>query len=904
MKDKSKTKEQLIAELNQLRQQLRKSGSSKTYRKKTNQILKESEEKFRLIIETTNDMIFTVNLKGNFQFVNRAFKKNLGYSKSEIKKLNGFKLVHPEDLVRVRTQFAQLLDGKKVDNMEYKYRTKDGSYIHILNSASPLFDSRGNVVAALGVARNINQRKIMEEELRKARDELEKQVEKRAAELLKTNKKLSAEIKERMRTENESRESEKKYKSLIEQSLQAIVIVQDFHIVFANNAFAHISGYTVNELLALPPEKVKAMVHFEDQEFVWGRLRDRLKGKAATPHYEYRGIRKDGSTSWLEMYASRIHFNGKPAIQGVILDITERKKAEEALLASEAFNFALFQYNPIGIIVVDHAGRVIKSNLARRKSKGRIPKIGDVMYKDYAAKHEIDMYTELIECIRSGKIKRFPELKYGEKYITTSIAPFPMGAIITSQDITEQKQAEETLKESEEKFRILAERSPNMIFINKKGKIVYANKRCEEMTGYKRNEFYSSDFDFRCLIAPESLELVKSNFQKHLKGKQVKPYEYTIITKDGNRIEAINTSRLINYEGEKAILGIITDITGIIQAEKALRESEKRYRSVVENANDAIYIITPEGFQYVNPAFEKLTGFSSKEIYGNEFNFWNIIHPDDIKLIKEREEARKIGNDMSSRYEFRIIAKDGKTKIVEPATVDIGEKGKVKVMGILRDITERKQAEEQINASLKEKDVLLQEIHHRVKNNMQIIYSLLNLQSRNLEDKRASEVLKYSQNRVKSMALIHDRLYYSSDFAKIDFAEYVHDLTNHLLSSYAIDPNAVKLNINIKDILLDIKSAIPYGLIINELVTNSLKHAFPKDKKGEINIVMNPINKDVIELIVSDNGIGLPEDLNLNETKSMGLNLVTILAEGQLHGDIKLDRSKGTSFHLRLGVKQ
>ena len=219
-------------------------------------------------------------------------------------------------------------------------------------------------------------------------------------------------------------------------------------------------------------------------------------------------------------------------------------------------------------------------------------------------------------------------------------------------------------------------------------------------------------------------------------------------------------------------------------------------------------------------------------------------------------------------------------------------------------ISIRKKAEEQIKASLREKEVLLQEIHHRVKNNMQIISSLLKLQSRQSGDEKIVETFKSTQNRVQSMAIIHDRLYRSKDFARVDFDEYVHSLANHLFSVHGIDPSTTKLKTDIKDIFLDINTAIPCGLIINELVSNSLKHAFPKGEKGEIKIAMHPSNKNEVELIVSDNGVGLPKEMDFRATESLGLHLVTILAEDQLHGDIKLDRTRGTSFQIKLRVKQ
>ncbi|HMB44863.1 MAG TPA: histidine kinase dimerization/phosphoacceptor domain -containing protein, partial [Candidatus Methanoperedens sp.] len=223
---------------------------------------------------------------------------------------------------------------------------------------------------------------------------------------------------------------------------------------------------------------------------------------------------------------------------------------------------------------------------------------------------------------------------------------------------------------------------------------------------------------------------------------------------------------------------------------------------------------------------------------------------------------------------------------------------------VARDITERKLAEDQIAQSLREKEVLLREIHHRVKNNMQIISSLLSHQMENINDKKIIDIFTESQNRILSMSLVHEKLYQSRDLRNIDFKEYINDLGINLFQSYDIHSGNIKLNIDVEDILLDIDLAIPTGLIINELITNSLKYAFPDGMKGEIKVLFRSTNENMLELVVSDNGIGLPEDLDFRKTRTLGLHLVTVLAENQLHGNIDMDRIKGTEFRIKFrGIK-
>jgi two-component sensor histidine kinase len=213
------------------------------------------------------------------------------------------------------------------------------------------------------------------------------------------------------------------------------------------------------------------------------------------------------------------------------------------------------------------------------------------------------------------------------------------------------------------------------------------------------------------------------------------------------------------------------------------------------------------------------------------------------------------------------------------------------------EIAERKRAEEQIKASLGEKEVLLKEIHHRVKNNLQVVSSMLQLQSRNIKDKETIEMFQESRNRVRSMALVHERLYQSRDLARVDFAKYIQSLANYLCRSYGVNTNVIQLKTNLHDVLLGVDTAIPCGLILNELVSNSLKHAFPDGREGEIHIELRSEGNGKFTLMVSDNGVGLLKDLDFRNTESLGLQLVNTLVN-QLEGTIELDRRGGTTFKI------
>jgi PAS domain S-box-containing protein len=311
--------------------------------------------------------------------------------------------------------------------------------------------------------------------------------------------------------------------------------------------------------------------------------------------------------------------------------------------------------------------------------------------------------------------------------------------------------------------------------------------------------------------------------------------------------------------------------------------------TVVESMSDGVIVLDKQNrIIDLNPAAQNLFQGAVSEIIGQPVK--QVWHEWPSEMALSRDEIEK-GKEIAPGEAGDRRAYDVRTS---PLTDWRGHvAGRVVV---LRDITERKQAEEQIRASLEEKDVLLKEVHHRVKNNLQIVSSLLNLQSRSVADGATLEMFRDSQARVKSIALIHEKLYQSPDLARIDFAGYARDLVAHLFQSYQIHPGVIRLRIDVADVSPGLDTAIPCGLIINELVSNALKHAFPEDREGEIYVGLH-LEDDQTVLTVSDDGIGLPVALDFLDTESLGLQLVVTLVK-QLEGSIELDDGKGTAFKI------
>ncbi len=363
-------------------------------------------------------------------------------------------------------------------------------------------------------------------------------------------------------------------------------------------------------------------------------------------------------------------------------------------------------------------------------------------------------------------------------------------------------------------------------------------------------------------------------------------------------IEPLSQAKAFLSEVTILILAIIGMFLYFVLNEKNLSRSEKRFRRLTENMLDMVCLIDDNGMiHYANPIHKEILGYELSDLKDKEF--FDFVHPDDHELVK-KEFSNTVSDLDPDNFEFRYIHKNGSSIWVETAGNFLLEETKKNTedkqyaVFVSRDIAKRKKAELQIRKDLKEKKVLLQEIHHRVKNNMQVISSLLNLQSGFLEDDKTKELFQESRSRVFSMSLVHEKLYKSENLANIDFGEYINNLIKHLTSSYLIYPHQIRITYDINNIHLNINMAIPCGLIINELVSNALKYAFPENRKGEINISMKYI-ADNYEMIVSDNGIGFSVKIDPENLATLGLQLVHSLTK-QLNGTIRIVHQKGTKF--------
>jgi len=397
-------------------------------------------------------------------------------------------------------------------------------------------------------------------------------------------------------------ESEDRFKLLSEAAIEGITIHKKGVLLRANRQFFEMFGYQPQELLG---KQVIPLIFAKESV---GMVREKIISGAETP-YKAVGIKKDGTRFPIACHAKPLKYQGREVRVGAMRDLSYLDHAEQALQESEerfrelAENihqvFWLFDWINQKVIYVSPAYENIWGRTVEALYK-RYDEWAESIYKDDLA-YAADSFARIAQTGESeireyrivrpdGSVRWISDKGFaindesGNVYRIAGIA----------EDITESKLAQQALQESEEKFRTVAEQSPNMIFINKGGKVVYVNQKCEEMMGYKREEFYAPEFDFLTLIAPESIETIKSSFKKHQAGREIAPYEYSLISKKGEKIDVIITTKLIHFEGDQAILGIVTDITERKAAENALREKDKtleRQARHLEEVNTALKVL-------------------------------------------------------------------------------------------------------------------------------------------------------------------------------------------------------------------------------------------------------------------------------------------------------------------------
>jgi PAS domain S-box-containing protein len=468
-------------------------------------------------------------------------------------------------------------------------------------------------------------------------------------------------------------------------------------------------------------------------------------------------------------------------------------------------------------------------------------------------------------------------------------------------DLSNLKEAEAAIQASENRWQFALEGCEHGVWdwdipTNR----IFYSRRWKEMLGYTEAEISDSPSEWETRIHPADKARVLAETAAHLAGKNTHfSAEYRFQNREGKYLWILDRALVVKRSPEGhplRVIGTHSDITDRKQAERELDLQAVITRNMAEGI--CLVRVDDGMIVYANPKFERMFGYELGELINQHVS---IVNYGDTTIDPEAVN-QSIRNTVLTRgeatYQVRNVKKDGTPFWCEATTsiFEHPEYGTV-LVAVQQDITKRKEAEQRIQASLKEKEVLLKEVHHRVKNNLQIIHSLLQMQARRIQDPEISAILKDSQHRVASIALVHEKLYGSEDLANINLAQYIPDLTFHLLSSYQLHSHPISLKTDIDPILLEIGTAISYGLIINELVSNALKYAFLPNQPGEVAVELRAAPDRILQLVVRDNGQGLPAGFNLESTQSLGLTLVQGLVE-QLDGTLEVTSHEGTQFKI------
>ena len=468
------------------------------------------------------------------------------------------------------------------------------------------------------------------------------------------------------------------------------------------------------------------------------------------------------------------------------------------------------------------------------------------------------------------------------------------------------------------------------LILSTTGKIILINRVCRETMGYSRKEAEGKSF-LKLFFKAKVHNLIKSLLEEAIEPPYRTTYEDNWQTQNGGERLISFTVASLRDDNDSTINYTVTglDITRFRKMEEELWDyrtnleeqikqrtaelvmSQSKLSGIMETAEDAIISInSAQQILMFNQGAEKIFGYSTDEVLGKSLGF---LMPDNFRAshtghIQNFGESGQISRRMFERSEILGLRKDGSVFSAEANISQLEIEGEKIYTAILRDVSERKIIENDLRDSLAEKEILLQEVHHRVKNNLQVISSLFTLQGNSTDDPERLALIRESQHRIQSMALIHEKIYQSENLAQINFQHYVRDLVTEIFQSYQTSAVNVRLSFELEAVLLEINRAIPCALILNELTSNALKYAFAEQKNGNLKFVLKVENEQQLVLTVSDDGKGIPDKIKFSSAKTLGLRLVRVLTR-QLNGKVELKqnpeclKSRGTMFIFHIPLK-
>lgn len=838
------------------------------------------KDRFRELIEGLNVITYEFDLQlYRFTYVSRMAESILGYSTDEwFRKGFWFEHLHEDDK-KWASQFSRYnISLNKDHEFEYRMLASDGA-VKWLKDIVSIVHVNNNPVSLYGVLIDMTDRKLTEKELL---------------------------------------ESKERYKTLVEQQTEMITRWKpDGTFTYVNDVYCNFFGKNREDLIGkryIPQMPVEDLERFS--KFFISLDKDNPVGQ-----FTHRVIKPDGEIRWLRWTDTAILDDEGKIIeyQTVGRDVTARKRAETALKESEQQLQLIFENAPIGMALTDLSKSFIKVNKAYCDIIGYSKKeLLTMTYEEITHPDDVKMENEILDQTRSGMGNNFHfEKRYIHKngrivYVDLRLNVLrdsmgkPYQQISQVVDITERIEAEQRLKQTQARLTAVLNNLPNVAIYEYGEDTNFVSENIMDILGYPAEEFMKNESLFSNLMLEDDIITYDENVARWKRegAKGVISNEIRVRNKQNEIVWLEDHMYEVNPENAKAYYsGIMIDITQQKRTQLKMLETETKLTAILRNLPKVVIYQSGLGKDFISENIADMIGYTPSEILENKYFFGSIMHKEDMILVKSSiANWHKEGDEGILNMEFRVKKKNGEFIWIEDHMfkVKLNEKESY-LSGILIDITDRKLTEQKISRSLREKELLLKEIHHRVKNNLQVVSSLLKLQSGYVKDKNSLNLLIDSQNRVRSMALVHQKLYQSKDFSEIDFPEYLKQLSEHLLNVFKTKSGNINVIVNSANVNLGIDLAVPCGLILNELISNSLKYAFPEGQKGVISINFI-FNEGCYEILISDNGIGFPKEVNYKETKSLGLQLVNTLV-GQIDGTIMMENTTGTTFKIQFGKK-
>lgn len=735
---------------------------------------------------------------------------------------------------------------------------------------------------------------------------------------------------------------EEKFRQSYEQNLAGVFRTdRTGKILSCNNAMARMYGLkTAAHLIG------KNQLDFYEDPETRAELIEKLNRDGVLTNYEMVIRRIDGTracclgNSFIESAD-----DGEQYISGTLVDITEKKNMEQRLMESEQRFRAIAQVTDEGVLFTSD-GVIVDANDQMAQMLG-LADVADLMGKnlgDFLTSAEIQRIKLSAEISPVNKTEVRLTDEHGKAFfleISGSYLEYRGSRVLVLvvNNVTARKKVELVLHQSALRFRYLLENSPGGVVILTDGKFSYLNNAACELFGVE-DEDSLYEQDFLNYIPEEHKTEIEKDLNDIRDGYEIGYKEIKIEKIDGTTVDVGIKSTLTAYESKPSIqitlnnvtarnqlvqeqirMRLIEEINSALKAEiKEHKETQQKLeiqqRETVEQKAklESIFNSTENLMMWtinkhyditgMNKNFAKwMSDFFDEDVQMNN-NIMGILQRHlDRDFYQGQLEAFANGfNGRPQQFEFALRNKKEHTIWLQAFLNPVYMDGKLEELScLLYDNTERKEMDRRVRDSLKEKEVLLQEVHHRVKNNLQVISSILNLQSSYVNDPKTLEVLRESQQRIKSMSFIHETIYRTADFSKLEFTEYLRTIVNNLIQSYRTGNEAVSLVADMDLVYLNLDQSIPCGLIVNELVSNALKYAFKGRDKGKLKLGLHE-KDNVIEISVKDNGVGLPKDFSYEKTNSLGIQLVYALLD-QIDASMEIKVKGGTEFLIKFPRK-